>query len=364
MLLQIERDILFESLARVVPIADKRTTLPILSHILVEIDGERLVLRATDLEIGLKMFITLPSEESGRFSLPARKLYEIIKELPSGTVELEYLEAYRVRIQSGMSIFHLSGMDPLDYPAFGEQQNIEFASIDAENFSWMIEKTLYAASTDDIRFNLNGILFEQKADLMCLVGTDGHRLAYAEKELGITIPRSLLVPKKGLNELKRVLDSTKGVVDLGFDEKNMHVKTDSFSMTIRLIDGDYPDYRRVIPTEPRGRLSINWKTLMQGLRRASIFTTDRIRGISVIVSEEGMVLKAEHAELGRFEEKIDAEYEGEPFDAIFNVYYFIEALNAIETQGVTIDYYRETGPIILRPQPEANYFNLIMPMKR
>jgi DNA polymerase-3 subunit beta len=364
MIIQIEKDRLLEALGRVSPIADKRTTLPILSHILFDIESERIILMATDLEIGLKIFLPVASEEAGRIALPSKKLFEIVKELPSGPIEIESSEEYRMRIQAGTSVFHLSGMDPADYPAFGDYSDVEFSGIDADSFNWMIEKTLYAASTDDIRFNLNGVLFEQKDHLMCLVGTDGHRLAYAENELGITIPRSLVVPKKGLNELTRILESTKGEVQLGFDKKNMYIKNDEFAMTIRLIDGDYPDYRRVIPSQPRGKLSINVKRLVQGLRRAAIFTTDRSRGITVVVSEEGMVLNAEHPEFGRFEEKIEAEYEGEPFDVIVNVYYFMEALHAIESEGVTIEYYREGGPLILRPQPEANYFNLVMPMKR
>jgi len=364
MLLEIERDILLEALGRVVPIADKRTTLPILSHILMEVETERLVLMATDLEIGLKMFLPFSSEEKGKIALPSRKLYEIVKELPSGTIEVEYSDAYRITIKAGTSIFQLSGMDPVDYPALGDNKNIEFTNIDSASFNWMIEKTLFAASIDDVRFNLNGIFFEQEAQVMRLVATDGHRLAYAEKELGVVIKRSLVVPKKGLNELKRILESTKGDIQLGFDEKNMYIKTDNFSMTIRLIDGEYPDYRRVIPSNPRGKLSITLKNLLQGLRRASIFTTDRSKGITVIVSEEGTVLKAEHPEFGRFEEEIESVYEGDPFDVIINAYYLMEALNAIETQEVTIEYYREAGPIVLRAQPDANYFNLVMPMKR
>ncbi len=364
MLLQIQKELLLDALGRVVPIADKRTTLPILSHILVGTEEERLVLMATDLEVGLKVFLPLSSVEPNRIALPSRKLYEIVKELPPGIVDIEFSDAYKARIQAGSSIFQLAGMDPMDYPEFGETEDLEFTSIDSASFNWMIEKTIFAASIDDIRFNLNGIFFEQQGDLMCLVATDGHRLAYAEKQLGITIPRSLVVPKKGLNELRRILESTKGEVQIGFDQKNMYIRTSSFSMTIRLIDGDYPDYKRVIPTSPRGRMTINGKMLLQGLRRASIFTTDRSRGINVLVSDEGMVLKVEHPEFGRFEEKLESVYEGEPFDVIINVYYFMEALNAIESPELRIEYYKESGPIILRPQPEENYFNLVMPMKR
>jgi DNA polymerase-3 subunit beta len=143
----------------------------------------------------------------------------------------------------------------------------------------------------------------------------------------------------------------------------MYIKNDEFAMTIRLIDGDYPDYRRVIPSQPRGKLSINVKRLVQGLRRAAIFTTDKNRGVGMAVSDEGLELNVEHPEFGRFEEKLEANYEGEHFTVIVNVNFFMEALHAIDSEEVGIEYYRDAGPLIFRPLPEANYFNLVMPMK-
>lgn len=364
MLLKIGKSDLLNGLARIVPIADKRTTLPILSHILLDVETDCLNLMATDLEIGLKLFHPLPSEDTGRIAIPSRKFFEIVKELPPGIIEIESTDAYRIRIQAGTSVFQLAGLDPLDYPAFGNYEGVSFTAIDSASLTWMIGKTLFAASNDESRFNLNGVFFEQNEALLCLVATDAHRLAYVENELGISVPRSLVVPKKGLNELKRILEDERGDIQIGFDDKNMYIKTETFAMIIRLIDGDYPDYRRVIPSNPVGRFSINASKLVQGLRRGSIFTTDNSKGINVVVSVDGMVLSAEHPKFGRFEEKLEVLYDGEPFDVIINVYYFMDALHAVDSEEVFLEYYREAGPIVIRPEPEDNYFNLVMPMKR
>lgn len=364
MFLSLSREILLDGLSKLVPITEKRTTLPILSHVLLETKNTELILSATDLEVGLKMFYAIEPTEAHAVAIPARKFLEIVRELPSGVIEMESIEDQKLRISAGLSVFTLSSMDPQDYPVFGSFEHVELFSVSAASLSRMIEKTIFAASSDDSRFNLNGIFIEQKNELTSFVATDGHRLAYMEDKTGINIENSLLIPKKGLHELGRILDDIKGEVEIGVDDKNMYIKTQQLIMTIRLVDGDYPDYRKVIPENPIGILTVNGKNLVQSLRRASIFTTDRSKGVTVEVSADKIVARVQHPELGSCVEQLEAAYEGEAFEAIINVFYFLDSINAVDTEEIHLEYFKEGGPIIVKPVPEANYFNLIMPMRR
>jgi len=364
MLLNLSREILLDGLSKLVPITEKRTTLPILSHILVESKDTELVLSATDLEVGLKMFYSIESTDTHSAAIPARKFFEIVRELPPGMIEMESLEDQKLKISAGLSVFTLSSMDPQDYPVFGSFDHVGLFSVNAGSLSRMIEKTIFAASSDDSRFNLNGIFVEQQNEITTLVATDGHRLAYMEESLGINMEKSLLIPKKGLHELGRILDGMNAEMSMGADDKNLYIRTQQFIMTIRLVDGDYPDYRKVIPDHPVGILKMSNKRLTQALRRASIFTTDRSKGATVAVFSDKVVVSIRHPELGSCVEQLDAVYDGEAFEAIINVFYFIDSINAIDTDELHMEYFRDGGPIIVKPVPEANYFNLIMPMRR
>jgi DNA polymerase III subunit beta len=364
MFLQLPRDVLLDGLSKLVPITEKRTTLPILSHILVETRSDELILTATDLEVGLRMYYSINTTDETSVAIPARKFFEIVRELPTGLVEIQSMDDLKLKISAGLSVLTLSSMDPQDYPVVGSFEHVEMIPIQAATLYRMIDKTIFAASTDDSRFNLNGIFIEQQNELTALVATDGHRLAYIQDNIGMNIEKSLLVPKKGLHELGRILDGIKGEVQTGIDDKNLYVRTKEFIMTIRLVDGDYPDYRKVIPANQTGLLRINSKSLIQTLRRASIFTTDRSKGVNIDVSSDSVVASVHHPELGSCVEKLEGKYEGQAFEAIINVFYFMDSINAIDTEELSIEYFKEGGPIIVKPVPEANYFNLIMPMRR
>jgi DNA polymerase-3 subunit beta len=364
MFLQVPREVLLDGLSKLVPITEKRTTLPILSHILVETKSDEMILTATDLEVGLRMFYSIKTTDESSVAIPARKFFEIVRELPSGMIEIQSIDDLKLKISAGQSVFTLSSMDPQDYPIVGAFEHIETSPVQAATLYGLIEKTIFAASTDDTRFNLNGIFIEQQNDVTAFVATDGHRLAYIQDNIGMNIIKSLLVPKKGLHELGRILDGIKGEVQLGIDDKNLYVQTNEFIMTIRLVDGDYPDYRKVIPANPLGLLRINSKSLIQTLRRASIFTTDRSKGVNLEVSSDSVVASVHHPELGSCVEKLEGKYEGEAFEAIINVFYFLDSINAIDTEELSLEYFKEGGPIIVKPIPEANYYNLIMPMRR
>jgi len=364
MFIEIERDVLHDGLSKSVPITEKKSTLPILSHVLFNAEDSTLQLNATDLSVGLKLVHSCTVKEGGMLAIPGKKVFEIIRELPSGPVSMQSSANGRIKIIAGKSEFELAGMDAADYPAFAGLEGIETAGIQAEKLLYMIDKTLFASSNDESRFNLNGVLFEQYQQVIRLVATDGHRLALIDEDLGISVPSKVLVPKRGLLELKRMLENVKGNVELGFEQKNMCIKDEHFVMTLRLIDGDYPDYRKVIPESGENILKSDRTRLLYALKRVAILTSDRNKGVDVIINSGKIEITAVHPDLGTAKDELDVEYEGEPFSLLINVGYFIDSLNAVDTEKISLEFHQEGSPIVIRPEPTKHYFNLVMPMRR
>lgn len=364
MIFLIERDSLFDGLSKTAPIAERKSPLPILSQVLIDARENRLQLTATDLEVGLQLTYECEVTESGTATVPPKRLFDFVRELPSGPITCEMIESGRLRVFSGVSVIELAGMDPSDYPAWSSFDEVEQTPVKAADLLFMVDKTMFASSSDDARFNLNGILFEKNEEKTRLVATDGHRLALTDGEVNLPLESKVLVPKKSLVELRRVLENINGEVALGFDKKNMVVGSDRFKMTLRLIDGDYPDYRKVLPESGRRELEASRQGLIQTLRRVAVLTSDRNRGISVTVSPGKMEFKASHPDLGTAQDEVHVEYDGEEFQMIINVSYLIEALGIIDTEKVSVEYSKEGAPIIIRPVPPKNYFNLVMPMRK
>lgn len=364
MFFDIERDLFFEGLSKTFPITEKRSTLPILSHVLLNAGDSQLVLTATDLEVGLQMIYTCNIREQGTLTVPAKKIYEIVRELPSGPLTVELQENLRIKITSGESVFELAGMDASEYPALPAVEEVETAAIKSEDLVYMIDKTLFASSNDDSRFNLNGVLFEENEDKTRLVATDGHRLALMDAEVRLPIESKILIPKKSLVELKRLLENVKEEVQVGFEPKNMILKTDKFLMTLRLIDGDYPDYRKVLPASGEKIVKTSRAKLLQALRRVAILTAERNKGINLQVRPGMIDMTATHPDLGTARDVVEADYDAEEFTVIVNVTYLIEALGVIDSETVSLQFLQEGAPILIRPEPSKQYFNLVMPMRK
>lgn len=364
MLFEIQRDHFLEGLSKTVPITEKKSPLPILSHILMDTEDSKLILTATDLEVGLRMTYDAQVTNPGSLAAPAKKIFEIVRELPSKTVTVDATEGSRMKIMCGKSVFELAAMDPLDYPAWPEFDRSSASVVQAESLLYMIDKTMFASSSDDSRFNLNGVLFEQTEQKIRLVATDGHRLALIDESLGISLESKVLVPRKGLQELRRLLENVKGEISLGFDQKNLFIVTDRFTMTVRLIEGDYPDYRKVIPQKSDNVSKVNRMGLMQLLKRVAVLTSDRNKGITVRLVPGSLEMTAVHPDLGTARDEIDIQYDGDEHVVIINAVYLMEALGVIDSDDVLFEFSKEKTPIIIRPEPEKNYFNLVMPMRR
>jgi DNA polymerase III subunit beta len=364
MIFEIEKSTFLDALTRTVPIAEKRTTLPILSHVLLDARDNQLVLTATDLEVGLRIACTCVVHEPGSLAVPSRKLFEIVRELPVGTMSIRETVSGRIEITSKACAFELAGLDAADYPSWISGNVTGAWAIRPEKLLYMIDKTLFASSSDDSRYNLNSVLFEQDEGRIRLVATDGHRLALMSDDLGLSLQSKILVPRKGLTELKRILDGIKDELSVGFEEKNLVVKTPQMMASVRLIDGEFPDYRKVIPPGGDTIMKASRSAIIQTLRRVAVLSSDRNKGVNVSVRPNEIEISIQHPELGTARDVVDVDYSGEEFSIIVNVLYFIEALGVIDSDEVLLEFIKDGGPIILRPDPAKEYFNLVMPMRK
>ncbi len=361
---EIEKDSLLEGLLKTVPIAEKRSPLPILSHLLMNASEDTLTLTATDLEVGIEMIYNCNVIEPGIIAVPSKKFLEIVRELTPGIVRIELADNQRMKIISGVSNFELAGMNPDDYPAFATLQDVPTVSVHSSKLSYMIEKTLFAASNDESRFNLNGVLVEHRENKTRMVSTDGHRLALADGDLALPAEGQYLVPKKGFHELKRLLEGLDQEVLLGFEPKNLFVKSDKFIVTIRLMDGDYPPYQKVIPLSSERVVKVDRSRLIQALRRVATLASDRNKGMVFTVMPDQLELSISHSDFGTARDAVPVNYDGERFEVFVNVYYMLEALHVLDTEEVIMEFNPENSPIVMRPDPAKDFFNLVMPMRK
>ncbi|MDD3474081.1 MAG: DNA polymerase III subunit beta, partial [Syntrophaceae bacterium] len=317
-----------------------------------------------DLEVGLKISYDCNVVEPGKVTVPAKKFYEITRELRSGSIVVTSNERHRLNIVSGPSSFDLAGMDSADFPAWADYNDVETSEIESETLIRMLDKTLFAASNDDSRFNLNGVLFERDNQKTKLVSTDGHRLALIESDIDVPIEARFIAPKRGLVELKRFLENMKQKAQFGFEKKNLIVRTERSMMTVRLIDGDYPDYNKVIPQSTGLKAFIDRNTLIQSLKRVGILTSDRNRGISLTLGANELAMSVNNPDLGSAEDSIPVEFEGNEVQIVINVQYLLDALAVISSDRISLEYHKEGAPIIIKPYPEQDYFNIVMPMRK
>jgi DNA polymerase-3 subunit beta len=353
-----------DGLVKTVPITEKRSPLPILSHVLLKTADEKLFLTATDLNVGVLLNYDCQVAENGEIAVPGKKFLEIVRELAQGPVIIEKTSSGRLKIKSAESEFELAGMDSSDFPAWSNFEELETTKASTTKLMKMIDGTLYAASNDESRFNLNGILFETVDEKIRMVGADGHRLALVNESLFMELKERVIVPKKGIQELKRILEGLKEKeIEIGFEPKNLIIRTPKFTMTIRLIQGDYPDYQAVTPTGSEKVVNVNKQDMLQSLRRVGVLASDRGRGVTVSFSDNKAEFYTSHPDLGEAKDSRSVEYDFSPYKGVFNVNYLIEALMVIDTETIKLELYEENGPIIAYPAPEGDSLNLVMPMK-
>jgi DNA polymerase-3 subunit beta len=359
-----------KTLQRVQGIVEKRNTMPILSNVLLEAGQGRVNILATDLEVFIKDSSGADVKDNGTVTVNARKLFEIVKELPDEIVDVAANRECKVTIKGGKARFNIMGLSSKDFPVFPAMDDSKLQKVERETLSDMVDKTAFAVSLDETRYNINGFLLEKDDSLIRMVATDGHRLALIEKKDNIGIgldageKKSVLLPRKGMMEIRRLLDEEAADGFLfGITEKNAVMKKDQTHINIRLLEGEFPDYKKVIPAENDKDVILDRLTLLASLKRVSILSSDKIKGVKFNLSSGRLVLTSSSPDIGDATEELDAEFKGEELEIAFNARYMIDMLEAIDDEKVKLRLRDSLSPGIISAADTGEYTYIIMPMR-
>jgi len=359
------RDQILAPLQSVCGIVEKRHTLPILSNVLVEKDGERLTLLATDIEIQIKTATTALGAEKAALTVAARKLQDILRSLPESAEVSLTLDDKRLQVKAGKSRFNLQTLPAEDFPrmAAAEGQATRI-TLTQKQFKRLLALVQYSMAQQDIRYYLNGLLLVVNGPEMRVVATDGHRLAFASESLPESLPRSeVILPRKTVLELSRQLADNDDPLEIVVTPTQVQFRFGSIELVSKLIDGKFPDYERVIPQHHNKVLQLPREVLLHSLLRAAILTNEKFRGVRIVLGDGSLKILSSNAEQEEAQEEIEVAYQGDALDVGFNVTYLLDVLNNISSDTIECRL-ADASSSALFMLPENDRFKyVVMPMR-
>lgn len=374
--LVIEKAKLAEALATVSSFIARKTTMPILNNFLIKAAQGKFIIAATDLEITAIAAAPAEIKNPGSTTVSARVFGDIVRELPDGDVRLKLKDGERFEIFAKSSKLKINAQSAEEFPPLPGMNVEPSGRVSASELSEAIGKTLYAASQDETRFNLNGVCFElvnpksKKDRALRLVATDGHRLGMVTRPLAtFELDDRMIVPRKGLTELKRIIDSssmagTGGELGIEVKEGFLVVETANTKMSIHLIDAQYPDYNQVIPKNTTSTATMAVEDIAQALRRIILMVSEKTKGVKFEFSPTSLRLSSSSPDLGEGVEEVPIKYDGEALVVGFNAVYFLDFLNSLSnTKEVRIELSGPLGPGKLSPEGDDSCIGIVMPMR-
>ncbi len=369
----ISRGELYKGLSRIQSIVEKRNTMPILANVLLDVPetGEpaRLELAATDLEVGIRSTHACQADQAGSVTVSAKKLHEIVRELPDETVHIEVGGNAYLALRCARAEFTLAGNAAEEYPTLPGVAPERTAHLQALVVGEMIERTVYAASLDETRYNLNGVFIELLRDIskLRMVATDGHRLAYVDRAVGSdlgNLENGVIIPRKGVAELKRLVDEEDAdEVEIGFEGNSGLARKGDVTLVMRLIEGEFPNYRQVIPREISHQLVLETEPFTHALRRVALLSAERSRAVKLEFEEGKLALSSSNPDLGEAREELDVDYAGEPVSIAFNARYLIDAFAATRAKEVRFGFRDALSPAQVVPTDDEDNLSVVMPMR-
>jgi DNA polymerase-3 subunit beta len=376
MYFEIDKKEFIKGLGLMQSVAGRKTTLPILSHILLEWEKDSLYLMGTDLETGIREELMAKIHQKGKASVSAKKLYEIVRELPDETIHIRKKDNQWITLQCGKSNFNLAGLDPEEFPSLPTYQEGSFSTVSTGLIREMIEKTVFAASNEESRYHLNGVLFAQMKqggeEILRMVATDGHRLSLVDrqnKKISGIDEKGIIMPKKGILEVKKIIGDRDGEEEMAiyFNSTHGFFKLGKSLTVIRLIEGEFPEYEQVIPKGNDKKLVMRKERMVSSLKRVSTMANERMEGVKFSLKINSVEMSSTHQDFGDAQEEVEVVYDGPPLQVGFNARYLIEALNVIDAEEVLMELKDEGSPGILKPSSStpgvSNQISIIMPMR-
>lgn len=365
-----------KGLARVQNVADRKSAMPMLTNVLVSSDGTSgLRLAATDLLLSVTSHVPAEIRKGGSVALPARALFEMVRVLPDGDVTVVVGPNYTARVTGGRRRFELIGMPGQDFPTLPSLGKAEMRELPVDVLSDMITLTAFSMSTDDTRPHLAGALLESDGNSLRMVTTDGHRLSKAERRVSLDgkTSLSLLIPAKGIHELKRLLDEVRaekkgedssiGTIAIGQAGTNVFFRRDGTTMAIKLVDAAFPAYQQVIPTSSQRKARVSRTGLLEALRAVSLVSSDRTSGVKLQFTANKLTISSENPDLGAGTDEVEVELVGNGLTIGFNSRYLIDVLSALSSEDVVMELSGELDPAVVHPGNREEFIGVIMPMR-
>ena len=367
MKLSIQRAPLVEALQKIQSVIEKRNTVPILANILLQVNARKVSISATDLEIALKINLDIESGTDGKITVSAKQFFDIVKELPEKTIHLNQKENGWAEILCEKIRYNLVTLPAEEFPSLPVFEEREFVEARTDSLSELIDRTLFAVSTDETRPHLNGVYLEaQENNLIRMIATDGHRLSYMDREVFLKMPdfrKGMIIPRKGVSELRKLLEETDANIHVSFEKGNLFARIGDTFMSIRLIEAIFPDYRQVIPQGVEKRILTDRNLLMAALRHVNPMVNEKSRGVKFHIQSNLITLMASNPEIGEAREDVDVEYQGDSSEIAFNTKYLMDCLAVMKSDQVEILFKDKFTPGMIREASQPNHTYVVSQMR-
>jgi len=365
--LTISKEQIISGLQAVQNVVSNRTTLPILSNVLMRTNGDRLEFTATDLDVTISSGVEAKVKKQGASTVPVKKLFGIVRELNSSDIDIEVDEKNVCSVRSGSSFYKINGLSADEFPPLTKFKDEKKVTLPQETIRGMMKKTSFAISTDESRYVLNGIFLSVKDHKLTMVATDGRRLAHVDQEVDVAEQSygEFIIPAKAVNELNRLL-AEKGEIEIRYAENQASFtlkdeKGGTILITTKLVEGNYPNYRQVIPAETKERITLGREEFLHALRRAEIMTSEKSNSVKLNFGKNRMEITANSPEVGEAKESLAINYKGPEMAIAFNPKYVIDPLNALTNEEVYLELIDELSPGVLKTNDPFLY--VVMPMR-
>jgi DNA polymerase-3 subunit beta len=362
--IEIKKELLSKNLLLIQSIVEKKKTLPILANVLIKTEDNYVHLMATDLEINIQIKLEANVIEDGITTLPAKKLFEIVREMPGKEINIETKDNDWIKIRSGKSEFNLAAIDPEEFPNIKKESVETIRIYKTKDLKSIIDKTINCISNDDKKFNLNGLYIHTEEKMLHYVATDGHRLVClkeAFEDENEYLKSGIIIPKKGLLEIKKICENTDKDLEMQVINGKIIFDIDNITLSIRLIDATFPNYRRVIPEKTETKARINTQQIFEAIKRVSIISDEKNRTVNLSLSKGNIEIFSKN-EYGNATENIDVIYDLDERHSKFKANYMLDILNSIDCENIELFLNSEGKPSLIVPENGDDYCAVLMPI--
>lgn len=365
----VNKNDIIDVLSKIQGLTGRKSSLAITEAVLIRSSGSEIILTVTDLETGFEGIYPALIETDGTVAINAKKLYEIVRDFPVNEIYVNEIENNWIELSNKNVKYNIVGMNPSDFPDTPNIENIDFFKIDSKCLKLMIDRSIIiSGATNDKRAHMKGVFFETIKDekIVRMVSTDGSRLSTVDYtyETDNELPSDIeiIIPKKGLNEVSKFL-TREGVAQVGVKNNNFVIKKDKEIIIIRLLEGDFPEYKDITNKQDCYIINLDKKLFLMMLKRMSILSSENYKGAIFNFSNKRLIITTTNPEIGESKEEISIDFKGEPIEVAFNPRYFIETLNAIDDDKININIVNEERPCLIEGENDKSFLSVVMPMR-